>query len=261
MQPAYPASALVASERGAAIIGVNVNETGKVNYAYPLQTSGFNDLDSAAIAGVMGWRFIPATSDGKNIAGDTAVEIVFQPPDPPSETAKPAADPPKPAGDFLAKSFQIEAKRGEYDTKDGAVLCLNGTIRTTMEFLHIEGSAGASQWAPAASVIVKTGKDKDGKDKDSVGLTMFGIERFLNPQEAFEMKHGEAESLGYSHMMAFGSPETVSLSWDSNGWVTATVGALERHQARLSAAPTQFSFVMSSGAAKFTNSALVCNSA
>jgi TonB family protein len=253
MQPAYPASAAAKNERGATVVGVNVGVNGKVNYAYPLQTSGFDDLDSAAITGAMGWHFIPATSNGKNIDGDTAVEIVFQPPDPAGAVAKPPANPPKPAGDFLSKSFQIEAKRGEYETKDGAVLCSNGRMKTTMELLHSEGAA-ASKWKPSATLIVSVAKDE-------VALSMYGIERFVNEQEAFIMKHyggGAHEALQYSHMTDFGKPETVSLTWDSSGLVTATVGALEQHQAKLSAAPTKFSFSASSGVAKFTDSALIC---
>jgi TonB family protein len=254
MQPAYPASALPNSERGAAVIGVNVSETGKVNYAYPLQTSGFNDLDSAAIAGVMGWRLIPATSNGKNVAGDTAVQIVFEPPHSPDVTAKPATDTPGPAGDFLPKAFQIEAKRGEYETKDGSVLCTNGTLRTTIKFQHSDGPVGWG-WAPAASIKVGTGKD------DVVVLQMVGHERITPPQETFTMKRHQGDdqgALGYSHSTTLGRPETVSLSWDSTGLVTALVGALEKHQAQLKGPPSQFWFAMSSGAAKFTNSALIC---
>jgi len=112
----------------------------------------------------------------------------------------------------------------------------------------------ASQWKPSAALTVKSGKDE-------VALEMWEVEKFLNPPEAFVMKRHQGNDSGqlhYSHMTPFGMPETVSLSWDSTGLVTAMVGALETHQARLSGPPTQFSFSASSGAAEFTNSALVC---
>lgn len=254
MQPAYPASALKNSERGAAVIGVNVSETGKVNYVYPLKTSGFDDLDAAATAGVTGWRFVPATSNEKAVAGDTAVEIVFQPPDQPNGATQAAADMPVPKRDFLPASIQMEAKRASYHNEDHPVLCSSGTLRSTVEIQHTLGAA-ASGWAPAASLQVNTGED------DEVVLMMLGHEMITPPQESFVLKRHQGNDEGavsYSHSTTLGRPETVSLSWDSSGLVTATVGGMETHQARLKGPPGHFVLAVSSGAVNFTNSVLIC---
>jgi TonB family protein len=254
MQPAYPASALKNSERGAAVIGVNVSETGKVNYVYPLKTSGFDDLDAAATVGVMGWRFVPATSNEKAVAGDTAVEIVFQPPAQPSSTGQPVAESPDPKGDFLPASIQMQAKRAWYHNEDHPVLCSSGTLRSTVEFQHTLGAA-AWGWAPAASLHVNTGED------DEVVLQMLGHELITPPEESFILKRHQGTDEGvvsYSHATTLGRPETVSLSWDSSGLVTATVGGMETHQARLKGPPGHFVLSISSGEVNFTNSILIC---
>jgi TonB family protein len=257
MQPAYPASALTNGERGAAVIGVNVRETGKVNYAHPLKTSGFDDLDAAAIMGAMNWRFIPAASNGKAVAGDTAVEIVFQPPDPANATAQaaqPAGAPPQPKGDFLPASVQIQAERAQYHEETYPALCPNGTLRSTVEFQHPVG-APAWGWNAAASLMVRAGKD------DVVVLQLVGHEMVIPPQESFVLKRRQGDdksSVSYSHSTILGRPETVSLSWDSTGLVTGMLGAMETHEARLKGPPSQLVLGISSGAANFTNSALIC---
>lgn len=258
MQPAYPASAAKNSERGAVVLGVNVSKTGTVNYVYPMQTSGFADLDSAAVAGVLGWRFIPATSGGTNTDGNTAVEIVFEPPPSTGDAASAAAapPPPKPARNFLPATFSLEAKRGEFDEKVVPALCLNGSVKATMEFLHSRGAAG-EDWTPVAGLMVRTDK------KHSVAVHMDDVEYFSPPAEKFEMEHydGTQEtSLDYSFMAHFATPQTVQISWDSRGLVTAWAG-LETRQAQLSAPPSEILFTMSSGAAKFTNPILICKQA
>jgi TonB family protein len=253
MQPAYPASALKDSERGAIVIGVNVGETGKVNYVYLRKTSGFDDLDTAAIKGTMNWRFIPATSNGKPVVGDTAVQIVFQPPDTAKATAQPAA-PPQPKGDFIPDSVQIEAARGESQEQTYPALCSSGTLRSTVEFKHTVG-APASGWNAAASLMVRDGKD------DVVVLQLVGHEMITPPQESFLLKRRQGDDksqVSYSHSTILGRPQTVSLSWDSTGLVTGMIGAMETHEARLKSPPSQLVLSASSGAATFTNSVLIC---
>lgn len=256
MQPAYPATALKDSERGAAVIGVNVSEAGTVNYVYPLQTSGFADLDSAAIAAVLGWRFTPAMNGATKTNGNTAVELVFQPPDDQAAKTAPAA-PPKPAGDFLPTSFQLEAKRDDYDSRDEPALCPNGTVKTTLAFLHALGPA-ASKSKPSAELGVGV------TDNEFVAIVMGDAENFSPPAEMFGMAdaHGgqPAATVFFSHMAPFGTPQTVQLSWDSAGLVTALVGD-ETHQTKLSAPPTKLLFSMFGGAAIFTNSILICKQA
>lgn len=87
LQPNYPASALPGREQGAIILNVEVTESGKARGVLLLQSTGFLDLDRAAIDAVLGWHFIPATTDGKPAAGHVNERIVFAPPDAPASQA------------------------------------------------------------------------------------------------------------------------------------------------------------------------------
>ena len=258
MQPAYPASALKDSERGAVVIGVNVGETGKVNYVDLRKTSGFDDLDAGALMGTMNWRFIPATSGGKPVAGDTVVQIVFQPPnasDASALPAQPSADPPKPKGDFIPASVQIGAAHGEFQKQTYPALCSNGTLKSTIEFQN-PLDAPASGWAAAASLLVRAGKS------DVVALQLVGHHAMVTPpQETFVLtRHVGADTnqVSYSHSTIMGRPQTVSLSWDSTGLVTGMLGEVEAHKGRLEASPSLLELSVSSGTATFTNSVLIC---
>jgi TonB family protein len=80
MQPNYPASALAAHEKGSAIISVSVRDDGTVGKASLARSSGYSDLDSAAINAVLHWKFQPALENGEPVDGETSVLIAFQPP-------------------------------------------------------------------------------------------------------------------------------------------------------------------------------------
>ena len=59
-QPAYPDAAQVNGEQGNVVLKVEITSSGKVRNIKIAQSSGFDDLDGAAIAGVLRWRFIPS---------------------------------------------------------------------------------------------------------------------------------------------------------------------------------------------------------
>jgi TonB family protein len=59
-QPAYPDTAQVNGEQGNVVLNVEITSGGKVRNIKVDQSSGFEDLDNAAIAGVMRWRFVPS---------------------------------------------------------------------------------------------------------------------------------------------------------------------------------------------------------
>lgn len=80
MQPAYPATALPNRESGAAVVDATVRPDGTVRKVTLQVSSGFADLDSAAINAVRGWKFVPAMDDGEAVEADTSVQIVFSPP-------------------------------------------------------------------------------------------------------------------------------------------------------------------------------------
>lgn len=83
-QPPYPDTALANGEQGDVLVGVYVGSSGRIEKYRVAQSSGFDDLDDAALESVLNWRFIPASRDGSPVSDWTAVRIVFQLPQPPS---------------------------------------------------------------------------------------------------------------------------------------------------------------------------------
>jgi len=59
-QPAYPDAAQVNGEQGDVVLKVRVNEDGHVRNILVEKSSGYDDLDNAAIGGVMRWRYLPS---------------------------------------------------------------------------------------------------------------------------------------------------------------------------------------------------------
>ncbi len=80
LQPAYPASALLGNEAGAVVVDALVRENGTVRRVALRKSSGFDDLDSAAVNAVKGWKFSPAIKGGGSAEDWASVQIVFQPP-------------------------------------------------------------------------------------------------------------------------------------------------------------------------------------
>lgn len=89
-QPNYPDAAQVNGEQGDVVLDVQITAGGKVRNIKVDQSSGFADLDNAAIAGVLRWRFVP----GGTSAEWTKVTITYRlptviivPPKPAPQTA------------------------------------------------------------------------------------------------------------------------------------------------------------------------------
>jgi protein TonB len=93
-QPPYPATAQSSGEQGDVVVNVKVNTNGRVRTAKVDTSSGFADLDTAALDGVMGWRFVPASRAGDTVTAWTKVKIVFQLPTALPAQAKPLPSPP-----------------------------------------------------------------------------------------------------------------------------------------------------------------------
>ena len=77
-QPNYPAAAQQAGERGTAIVADYVNAIGNPYKVTLAETSGFVDLDRAAVEAVRGWHFVPARRNGVSVSDWTAVGIRFE---------------------------------------------------------------------------------------------------------------------------------------------------------------------------------------
>jgi protein TonB len=95
-QPPYPDSAQTSGEQGVVWVDVFVRPSGRPTKIRVSQSSGFEDLDNAAVQGVLNWRFVPATRGGNAVSDWTTVKIVYQLPTlvpaavPASLTASPA---------------------------------------------------------------------------------------------------------------------------------------------------------------------------
>lgn len=63
-RPVYPPLARRLGESGKVVLGVELDETGRVTAAQVLTSSGSNRLDAAALAVVKTWRCKPAQRDG-----------------------------------------------------------------------------------------------------------------------------------------------------------------------------------------------------
>jgi TonB family protein len=77
-QPRYPDAAQANGEQGNVVLDVYVGDDGNVRKIRINQSSGFDDLDNAAIAGVLSWRFVPANYYGDVVSDWTTVTIVYQ---------------------------------------------------------------------------------------------------------------------------------------------------------------------------------------
>lgn len=77
-QPPYPETAQLNGEQGVVILDVYVRSNGRPGKIKINQSSGFYDLDTAALEGVLNWRFLPATRGGDTVSDWTPVKIVYQ---------------------------------------------------------------------------------------------------------------------------------------------------------------------------------------
>jgi protein TonB len=78
LQPAYPATAITNREEGTVVVGVLVSSNGRPTHLKLDRSSGYDDLDDAAIAAVMGWKFVPAMRGGETDQDRIDVGVNFQ---------------------------------------------------------------------------------------------------------------------------------------------------------------------------------------
>jgi protein TonB len=74
----YPDSAQLNGEEGTVLVGVYVRPNGRPSKIRVERSSGFSDLDNAAVESVLNWRFVPARLDGDIVSDWTTVKIVYQ---------------------------------------------------------------------------------------------------------------------------------------------------------------------------------------
>jgi protein TonB len=78
----YPVPAQASGEEGSVVVDVFVRTNGRPGKIKVAQSSGFPDLDNAAVESVFNWRFVPAMQGGDPVEDWAAVKVVYQLPSP-----------------------------------------------------------------------------------------------------------------------------------------------------------------------------------
>jgi protein TonB len=76
--PEYPESSRAAHEQGKVMLLVEVDARGRPSNVQVARSSGFRNLDAAAVRTVHRWRFKPADVAGVPVADRIQVPVVFQ---------------------------------------------------------------------------------------------------------------------------------------------------------------------------------------
>ncbi len=74
----YPASSQNAGEEGSVVLSVNVDARGLPSRIKVAQSSGYADLDVAAIETALNWHYLPATHDGDPHPDQIAVRVEYR---------------------------------------------------------------------------------------------------------------------------------------------------------------------------------------
>ncbi|HEV2652755.1 MAG TPA: energy transducer TonB [Rhizomicrobium sp.] len=76
--PPYPQDARSASHQGTVLLTITVGPQGDVMNAVVAQSSGFTELDQAAVSWVIGhWKYKPATQGGVPMTSTTQAAVKF----------------------------------------------------------------------------------------------------------------------------------------------------------------------------------------
>jgi protein TonB len=80
LTPNYPLPAMLQHAEGRALVRAEIRPDGKVGQLWIKQSSGFQQLDLAAIETVRAWRFYPAQRNGMAVAMWMDVPIEYKVP-------------------------------------------------------------------------------------------------------------------------------------------------------------------------------------
>lgn len=73
----YPAAAQAAGEQGTVVVQLFIDGTGAPSRYSVVKSSGFPDLDLAALETAMNWHYVPAQRDGGPVSDWTKVSVVY----------------------------------------------------------------------------------------------------------------------------------------------------------------------------------------
>ncbi|MGH6871209.1 MAG: energy transducer TonB [Rhizomicrobium sp.] len=81
-QTIYPASSQASGEQGLVKVEAYVRANGRATRVKIVKSTGYADLDLAAIQSVMNWRFVPAMQNGEPVSDWAQLQIGYTlPPD------------------------------------------------------------------------------------------------------------------------------------------------------------------------------------
>ena len=78
IRPDYPKTARQRGEEGAVVLALSIDERGRVNRAEVAETSGFAELDDAAVRAAERARFVPAKSGRTSVSSTARITITFR---------------------------------------------------------------------------------------------------------------------------------------------------------------------------------------
>jgi periplasmic protein TonB len=76
--PDYPDDAQLTGEQGDVLLAIQVASNGRPERIRVQQSSGYRDLDDAAVGTAANWHYVPAMSGGDTELGWTKVRIRYQ---------------------------------------------------------------------------------------------------------------------------------------------------------------------------------------
>jgi protein TonB len=82
----YPKGSQSLGEEGVVTVNAYVRQNGRATRVKLVQSSGYIDLDTAAIQTVMNWKFIPAMNGSEPTDDWTKLQIVYRLPDAPAKS-------------------------------------------------------------------------------------------------------------------------------------------------------------------------------
>ena len=78
IRPDYPKTARQRGEEGDVVLALSIDERGRVNRAEVAETSGFAELDAAAVRAAERARFVPAKSGRTSVSSTARITITFR---------------------------------------------------------------------------------------------------------------------------------------------------------------------------------------
>ncbi len=84
----YPTTAQQAGEEGTVVLGVYVDDSGKAVKVDVAKSSGYGDLDNAAVETAFNWHYVPAIRGGETASDWARVQVVYKLPEAPQQASE-----------------------------------------------------------------------------------------------------------------------------------------------------------------------------